>query len=89
MVIFKYAESLSELILFFFRQRWMEMKPQYSLNELKKMYKSQRPRKENKKSDSNELIGDQPEGTKGNKNNVKSKWIEFCLCYCWKHFVFN
>ena len=51
------------------------MKPQYSLNELKKMYKSQRPRKEKKKSVSNELLsGDHSEW---NKKNVKSKWIEF------------
>jgi hypothetical protein len=51
------------------------MKPQYSLNELKKMYKNQRPRKENRKSVSNELLsGDHSEW---NKNNVKSKWIEF------------
>ena len=62
-------------ILFCFQQRWMEMKPQYSLNELKKMYKSQRPRKEKKKSVSNELLsGDHSEW---NKKNVKSKWIEF------------
>ena len=46
------------------------MKPQYSLNELKKMYKSQRPRKEKKKSVSNKLL------TEWNKKNVKSKWIE-------------
>ena len=51
------------------------MKPQYSLNELKKMYKSQLPRKEKKKPFSNELLsGDH---SKSNKNNVKSKWIEF------------
>ena len=51
------------------------MKPQYSLNELKKMYKSQRPRKEKKKPVSNELLsGDHSEW---NKTNVKSKWIEF------------
>ena len=60
-------------ILFCFQQRWMEMKPQYSLNELKKMYKSQRPKKQNKKSVSNEsLSGDH---SKSNKDNVKSKWI--------------
>ena len=63
------------IFCFVFQQKWMEMKPQYSLNELKKMYKSQRPKKQNKKSVSNELLsGDH---SKSNKNNVKSKWIEF------------
>ena len=50
------------------------MKPQYSLNELKKMYKSQIPRKEKKKVSNELLSGDH---SKSNKNNVKSKWIEF------------
>ena len=64
----------SNYILFCFQQRWMEMKPQYSLNELKKMYKSQLPRKDKKKSVSNELLSGGH--LKSNKNNVKSKWIE-------------